>query len=352
MARPEGKDRGLFQRPPGSGIWWIRWADSQGKEHREKIGQKAAAKAVYERRKTEVRLNKKLPELNRRELTVGDLLERYLPEMTSGKKPKGVKAYEAQAKFWKKKLGDDAACHLQPGTIERCKAELARDRAQATVNRSLTFLRRLFSLAVRDQVVQVNPLSQGRVRLYRERNQKDRFLSESEEAKMRAAAPKGFWTMILFALHTGLRRGEQLGLRRQDVDLERRLIRLEDTKAGETQFLRLNSIALEILSQRLKEHDSEWVFPGRNGPLDGSSLGQRFKRLCAKVEIKGVSWHTLRHTYVSRLAMLGTPLPTLQKLARHKSIQMTLRYAHLCPAHEEQSLEELARRYPTDPTGT
>lgn len=350
MARPGKKDRGLFQRPPGSGIWWIRWADALGKEHREKIGKKSSAQKAYEKRKTQVREGKKLPELNRRELTVGDLLDQYLPEMTSGKKPKGVKAYEAQASFWRKRLGDDIASHLQPGTIERWKAELAKDRAQATVNRSLTFLRRLFSLAVRDQVVQVNPLSQGRVRLYRERNQRDRFLSEAEEAKIREAAPKGFWTMILFALHTGLRRGEQLGLRRQDVDLEKRVIRLEDTKAGETQFLRLNSIALEILSQRLKEHDSEWVFPGRNGPLDGSSLGHRFKRLCAKVEIQGVSWHTLRHTYVSRLAMLGTPLPTLQKLARHKSIQMTLRYSHLCPAHEEQSLEALAQKY--RPIGT
>lgn len=337
----------MFQRPPGSGIWWIRWADALGKEHREKIGTKAVAKAVYEQRKTEVRQGKKLPSLNSRELTVGDLLDYYLPEMTRGKKPKGVKAYEAQAKFWRQALGAEAASHLQPGEIERWKTKLLSNKAPATVNRALTFLRRLFSLAVRDQKVPINPLSQGRVRQLREKNRRERFLSELEENQIRESARPIFWKLILLALHTGMRRGEQINLRRQDVDLAKRLLRLEDTKAGETQFLRLNSVALEVLSYFVNAHQGEWVFPGRNGgPIDGSAVSRRFKRLCAKLSIQGVSWHTLRHTYISRLAMLGTPLPTLQKLARHKSIQMTLRYAHLCPDHEQQSLEDLARRYP------
>jgi hypothetical protein len=54
MAREGRKDRGLFERPGGSGIWWIRYADGTGREHRERIGPKALARAVYEKRKTEV----------------------------------------------------------------------------------------------------------------------------------------------------------------------------------------------------------------------------------------------------------------------------------------------------------
>ncbi|MBT9586053.1 site-specific integrase [bacterium] len=278
-------------------------------------------------------------------MTVGDLLDHFLPEMTTGKKPKGVKSYENHAAFWRKALGGEVAADLQPGEVERWKAKMLTDWAPATVNRSLTFLRRLFSLATRDQKVLVNPLAQGRVRQMRENNRRERFFSEEEEKLIRQSTPPKFWNMILLALHTGLRRGEQLQIRRDDIHLKRKQLRLEDTKAGEAQFVRLNSIAVEILQEVLASHDSPWVYPGKNGPLDGSAVSRRFQRLLEKINVKEASWHTLRHTYISRLAMLGTPLPTLQELARHKSIQMTLRYAHLCPAHAEQNLEDLARRY-------
>lgn len=348
MARPGGKDRGLFERPAGSGIWWIRWTDQIGKEHREKIGSKSNALKVYTKRKEDARAGKKLGPLNRRPVTVADLLDQLLPEILLGKKPKGIKAYEKHAAFWRKKLGGDVAADVQPGDIEKIKAKLLADStlAPATVNRSLTFLRRLFTLAVRDQKVLVNPLAQGRVKQMREANRRERFLSEEEETQIQAATPRDFWLMIHLGLHTGLRRGEQLGLRREHVDRARKLLNLVDTKAGEQQFARLNSVGLSILDEVLASHNSDWVFPGRDGgERDGSAVSRRFKKLCNRLGIEDVSWHTLRHTYISRLAMLGTPLPTLQKFARHKSIQMTLRYAHLCPSHEEQSLELLATTY-------
>ena len=56
---------------------------------------------------------------------------------------------------------------------------------------------------------------------------------------------------------------------------------------------------------------------------------------------EGILWHTLRHTFISRLVMLGTPLPTVQKLARHKSLSMTMRYSHMCPDHTRQALAAL-----------
>ena len=55
MARQGSRDRGLFERPNGSGIWWIRYHDGDGHEHREKIGAKGLARRVYEKRKTEIR---------------------------------------------------------------------------------------------------------------------------------------------------------------------------------------------------------------------------------------------------------------------------------------------------------
>ncbi|MFN8606858.1 MAG: site-specific integrase [Vulcanimicrobiota bacterium] len=352
MSRKDGKDRGLFERPKGSNTWWIRYADTCGNERREKIGTKSAARQAYGKRKEEARTGKKLGPLNRRPLTVEELLEQHLPEMLLGKKAKGQASYRKHAEFWRKKLGAEVAADVQPGDVEKIKAKMLATAAPATVNRSLTFLRRLFTLAVRDQRVLVNPLGQGRVKQMREANRRERFLNEKEETQIRAATQRSWWLMIWFSLHTGLRRGEQLGLRREHVDLNRRLALLVDTKAGEQQIARLNSVAVAILKEVLASHTSDWVFPGRDGgPRDGSAVSRRFQKQCVRLGIKDISWHSLRHTYISRLAMLGTPLPTLQKFARHKSIQMTLRYAHLCPGHEEQSLELLATSYGEDLAG-
>jgi hypothetical protein len=55
MARTAKKQRGIFERPQGSGIWWVCYYDQFGKKHREKVGMKSAAKEVYQQRKTEIR---------------------------------------------------------------------------------------------------------------------------------------------------------------------------------------------------------------------------------------------------------------------------------------------------------
>ena len=54
MARKDGKDRGLFERPADSGVYWIRYAGPHGREHTEHGGTKSEARALYMRRRTEI----------------------------------------------------------------------------------------------------------------------------------------------------------------------------------------------------------------------------------------------------------------------------------------------------------
>lgn len=61
-----GRDRGIFERPKGSGIWWVRYPDNFGRIHREKVGPKGLAKTVYAKRKVQVREGKFFPENLRR----------------------------------------------------------------------------------------------------------------------------------------------------------------------------------------------------------------------------------------------------------------------------------------------
>ena len=70
------KQRGSFEKVPGSGLWWVRYADHRGKLRREKIGSKSAAISLYAKRKSEVLQGKKLPETRRRRpLTLGELAQ-------------------------------------------------------------------------------------------------------------------------------------------------------------------------------------------------------------------------------------------------------------------------------------
>lgn len=77
-----GKDRGIFERPRESGIWWVRYADNFGRIHREKVGPKGLAKATYQKRKTEVREGKFFPETLRRkrEMLFKDMVKLYLED--------------------------------------------------------------------------------------------------------------------------------------------------------------------------------------------------------------------------------------------------------------------------------
>lgn len=384
MARADGVDRGTFERARGSKQqieraqeklqaaeaagdpvavkkmqqrlrhlhtkdWWVAYADHTGRERREKAGTKSVAIALYRRRKEEVARGQKIGPLTQRALTVADLVDNYFEEMTSGKKPKGVTAYQVHADFWRSALGSELAEELEPGQVEKWKAKLLKSAKPATVNRKLTFLRRVYSLAVRDRKVKSSPMGDGRVRQLRENNRRDRFFSRPEAATMEGAFPRDLWLLVGFALLTGLRQGEQLALRREDVRLEQKLLRLPgpqqagpDTKGQEEQFVRLNAASVAILEAQLASHGHDLVFPGpRGGLMDGCALNRRFQRWLNKLGVAAASWHTLRHTFISWLVMLAIPLPTVQKLARHKTIEMTLRYAHLCPTHEQESIEQL-----------
>jgi hypothetical protein len=69
------KQRGVFEKLMGSGVWWIRYTDCDGRYHREKIGSKGAAIKVYQKRKTEALEGVKLPSLRRRKVQFSDLTD-------------------------------------------------------------------------------------------------------------------------------------------------------------------------------------------------------------------------------------------------------------------------------------
>ena len=351
--------RGVFERPAGSGVWWVRYHDEHGREHRERIGPKGLAVEVYRKRKTEVAERRFFPErIRRREVRVAELIDDYLKRIE-----RTHRSYWESVRhgvLWKAALGDRTLREVVTGDVERYVARRLAgelrppDRRKgkprpgavrpATVNREVSFLRRIFNVAITDGLAEVNPVKS---KLFlKENNARVRFLTPDEETRLRAAIGEHAWALVGLALQTGLRRGEQFGLRWEHVDFAVGIITIPRSKSGQARRVPMNDTARDILRNLPSRLKNGWVFPNQSGrrPLDAKNFVNRvFLPALAHAGITGFHWHDLRHTFASRLVMAGVDLRTVQELMGHQSYELTLRYSHLAPAHTLEAVQRLCR---------
>lgn len=147
--------------------------------------------------------------------------------------------------------------------------------------------------------------------------------------------------IVELALNTGMRKSELFHLERDHVNLHQGFLEILDQKNGEYDTIPLNERALEILKSIPVRLDSKYVFPGGKPGKPFCDLKRQFEKAVRKAELQGVSFHTLRHTAASLLVMAGVDLATVREILRHKSIEMTLRYAHLSGDHKKAAMETL-----------
>lgn len=136
--------------------------------------------------------------------------------------------------------------------------------------------------------------------------------------------------MMKMALFTGMRKGELIKLKKDDIDSNRGFIWIREPKGGKDISIPLTQDVVNILKS-LPENDSDYVFPGEEGKQRAQvyHVANRIKK-AAKLPKDFRPFHGLRHVYASMLASSGqVDMYTLQKLLTHKSPQMTQRYAHL-----------------------
>lgn len=338
------RQRGVFEKDPGSGVWWIRYADQFGRIHREKLGPKGLAISAYQKRKTEVREGRYFPEkLKKRDVGFSeiarDALEYSRAHNATGSYKNDRWRMETLLRWFRGRNAVD----VTPQEIERKLAELATEgRTPATINRYRALLSMIYSVAVRNGKVCNNPARL--VRLRTENNARVRFLDDREEAALRKVIRERFpehEAEFDLALHTGMRRGEQYRLRWEDVNLTVGIISIPRSKPGRRRHLPINSVARSALEALWGRADGAgYVYPGSMGPRE-KDWRRWFEDAVQIARIQDFRWHDLRHTFASRLIMAGVDLRTVQELMGHKTIAMTVRYAHLAPGHQQEAIERL-----------
>ena len=204
----------------------------------------------------------------------------------------------------------------------------------ATINRHFAFLRHILALAIKDGKLSRNPVSG--MKFFREES-KTRFFNERELTALRDIMPPTDWALVVFAIETGLRRGEQFSLQWKQVDLENGVLTIPMPKGGKTRYVPLSEGAKNILRSWDSLLRSAWVFPGLQDPsqpMDSRAFLRRaFEPALRRAGIQGASWHTLRHTAASRRVMAGVDLVAVKEILGHRNIQTTMRYSHLTPDH-------------------
>lgn len=339
--------RGIFEKVPGSGIWWVCYFDQLGRKHREKAGSKSAAILLYRKRKQQVLEGKKLPEkLRGAPASFREISKDALEYSRATKVPDAYKIDCYHMKTIRSWFDDRAAEQITPQEIERKLGDLAETgRKPATLNRYRALISLVYSHAARNGKVSLNPVRQ--VTRRKENNVRVRFLEYEEEeairAKIRELCPEREPEFDL-ALHTGMRRGEQYRLRWQDADLRRGIITIQRSKHGGSRHIPINSTARASLTKLREQCDGiGYICPGFEGPRNRDRR-RWFEEVVSEAQVRNFRWHDLRHTFCSRLAMDGVPLCTIQALAGHKRIETTLRYAHLAEGHLRDAIERLAHR--------
>jgi integrase len=204
-----------------------------------------------------------------------------------------------------------------------------------TCNRYLAALKATYSMAIRNRKADRNPVKE--VRLQKENNKRVRWLTPEEETRLFEVLPKEWHSLVLVALHTGLRRGELLRLKWADLNFQQRLLTVQESKAGEPRQVPMNDVVCEALREILRRLDNPYVFPGRVKGLHLTDLPKEWGTWVIKAGLDDFRWHDLRHTFASRLVMAGVDLYTVKKLLGHHDLTMTERYAHLAPHPQKSS---------------
>lgn len=156
--------------------------------------------------------------------------------------------------------------------------------------------------------------------------------------------------ILVIALHTGMRRGEIFNLLWTDIDFQGDLAHVRESKNGEGRYIPVSSELRHTLQSLSSRFSGGYVFPSylprrkRNGAdVVGqhpyTDLKNSFSSALKRAGISDFRFHDLRHTFASHLVMAGADLNTVRELLGHKSIKMTLRYAHLSPTHKKQAIK-------------
>ena len=320
--------------------WYIDYYLPNGQRKREavsiegvdpsKINREDAKKALSIR-KAEIAQGKFDIVQTNKAITFTKLSERYLEYSKTNKR--AWKRDEQSLKHLDYFFKGKTLQQITPWLIEKYKSNRKNDVKPSTVNRELDTLRHMLNIAVVWKMIDDSPYKG--IKHFKVNNSNLRILSDEEFNRLYQSASIELKPILLTAYTTGMRLGEILNLKWEDVNFKDDYIIVRDSKNYESRTISIHPTLKETLSQLINKSESEFIFEGR----------KTVKRAWQKaLKLSGIShcrFHDLRHTFASNLVMNGVDIVTVAELMGHKDLSMTKRYSHPSPQHKKDAIKSL-----------
>lgn len=303
---------------------------------------------------------------NSQRKTFSDILDRYEHEVLPHLAESTQRASQTYLKHWRDVLGEFSLSFITSEQITKAMQNLARSsdgrsndgltkpKSRKTQKHYRDTLEVLFKKAVTWGWLGTNPMD-GVEQITKIRNERVRYLSDAERDRLldacRTSPNQQLYPIVIFALATGARKGEILGLTISDVDLDRKIAVFRDTKNGDTRSAPLVGHLHDLLSDQmgyaresyagvLDRNAPRYLFPRRDlrAAID---IRKAWENALKAAEVEDFRFHDLRHCAASYLAMQGATMLEIADMLGHRTLQMVKRYSHLSADHKRGLAEKL-----------
>jgi len=330
---------------------------ARGKKRWEKVGwisegyNAKLASIVRADRIRSIRHGEELPQEKKAIPYFKDLAKDFLKWAATHRTRSGIDETIRYKKHLAPFLGDKRIDEITGFHLRKLKSSLEeKGLSPGTVKHCLSLFRQIWNHAKIDRV---NPIRE--IKIKNPKNAREKFFSY-EGAKILLEAIKErseqFHDICLLSLLTGLRHKEITGIKGRDLNFEHDIIYVTDAKNDEPDIVYMTAKVKDLLEKYKRTPSDEYIFKTKKGNRI-TEVSDTFVKVIDELGFnKGVTdrrykltFHSLRHTFASWLALQGEQLQTIQQLMRHKDITQTLRYSHLIPSHKKRAAKELSERF-------
>ena len=330
-------------KPSRSVNWYVQFTDADDHRKQKSTGKSTKREALKVLTEFQTLLKAKS-----KPILFSKLAEQFLEYARSNYSGKTFVAYKATLKRFQAICGDVALSKITARHWDTYRIERLKSVSPVSTNIELRALKSVFNTAVRWGSLERSPFNKQPLAAVPESSPVF-FTKEDFQKLLNVIKQAWLKEAVVFTVLTGLRRGELINLRWQDVDLQRRIFTVQSnptfkTKQGKKRTLPLNETAFHLLSLKHSQSIGEYVFTVGRKQITESRLSHLFKRAVREVSLNDkLHWHSLRSSFASWLVIDGVSIYAVSKLLGHSSVAITQKhYAHLATENLHNDVNKIS----------
>jgi len=310
-------------------FWWIKYyRNGKGIYESTKVEKKTVAERILKQREGEI-AEGKIPGHQFDKVAFEELADDLLNDY----RVNGLRSLDKTARRVGAHLmpffGNIRASHIATATVKAyITKRMDEGASNATINRELAALKRMFNLGARQTPAKVSRDNMPYIPMLAENNVRQGFFEHDQFLALRDALPEHLRGFVTFGYKTGCRYGEIQGLEWHAVNRKEGLVRLEgsETKNKEPRWIPLDHELQEIVGEqfRMRRLDCPYVFH-RDGKHI-TDIRAAWKSACQAIDCEGMLFHDLRRTAIRNMVRAGVPEQVAMRISGHKTRSVFDRY--------------------------